>query len=913
MSSTPSYRQKSLLLYAFVATPKKILFSLFFVLISFHLYSQSIVGQIFDEKTGVPVAGSTIKITYSPRTSLIVITDTSGHFAATGLRPGMCHLSISHIGYTPYKKEVQIKDMATDLGAIYIHDTSNVLDEVKITEKIMAMVQKNDTTEYNSGAYKSNPDADAADMVKKMPGIELNGSAVKAQGEAVTKVLIDGKPFFGNDPYAALRNLPAEVIDKVQVYNEKSEQELFTGFSEGNTTKTINIVTKTNKRNGFFGKADAGAGVDDIYGTDVNLNKFNKDERITVTGQSNNINLQNFTNQNVSGPGQALGTAYTDAAGINYVNKLGKSTDISGSYFFNETDNNATNQLQRRYLLSADSGQLYDEHNNTHSTNYSHRFNMRINYIADSANTFLFQPQLSIQKNYRDNTRYGTTQTDSLLNQTLNESAGVGDSYNFSGSLLYRHKFKKKGRTFSVNATGSNNYGKTTTRLNALDQYYGANPQNDTIDQYTPKKLSTWNVAANAAYTEQVNKNSQLQLQYTLTYIPSYAKGTTYDRSYATAAYTLPDTLLSNSFRNHSLLHKVGGSYQVQGKKYVASIGLYYQTTNFTNSQFYPYTYQLSRDFGNLLPVASLQYKLSKTRNLQVNYSTSTSVPSVAQLQQVINNTDPLHLTTGNPALRQPYQNNVTLRYNSTNANHASNFYVSANGSYSQHAITNNAIIAQNDTLIQQNILLPKGAQLTIPVNIDGNWQLNMSSGYGLPLKSIKSNLNITANAGMAHSPVIINGTTSAQNTQNGGINAVLSSNISENIDFTIRSGYTLAASTSALNTSINSLTANASTQGNINIIFWKGFVYNTQFSYQSNMGSAAGYNQDYFLWNMGLGKKFGKKRLADLRIVAYDILNDGKNIQHSISETYIQDTRTNVLHRYFMLLFTYKIRSFKK
>ncbi|MDR3679547.1 MAG: outer membrane beta-barrel protein [Flavipsychrobacter sp.] len=891
-------------------TLKYFSFLLLFALGATCLYGQSIEGKVYNKNLNIPLQGSTVRLTGS--TNFIFISDTGGYFSGS-VPAGNYRISISRTGYAPFKKDITVQNKDVQLGTIFLNDTSTMLDEVKIVEKIMAVVQKNDTTEYNSGAYKSNPDADAADMVKKMPGIELNGSSVKAQGEAVTKVLIDGKPFFGNDPYAALRTLPAEVIDKVQVYNEKSEQELFTGFSEGNTTKTINIITKASKRNGIFGKVDAGAGVDNTYSTDINLNKFDKDQRITVTGQSNNINVQNFTNQSVAGPAQALGTALTNAAGINYINKLGKKLDISGSYFFNETDNNATNQLQRRYLATADSGQLYNESNNAHSTNYSHRFNARVNYVIDSANSLLFQPQLSLQNNNRNNSHTGaTTQADSLLNQTSNTSSGTQRGYNFSGNLLFRHKFKKAGRTFSLNITGSNNYNNSNTTLNALNQYYGNNLINDTLNQLTPSVQNTWNIAANAAYTEQVSKNTQLELQYTATYVPAHSDNNTYNYSYITDAYTLPDTLLSNTFRNRSLLQKAGGSYQVHGKKYTLSLGVYYQSTNFANSQFFPYTYQFSHSFQNLLPTASLQYKLSKTRNLQANYATATSVPGITQLQSVINNTDPLHLTTGNPELRQPYQHNVTLRYNATNTQNASNFYISGNASYTQHFITNSAIIGQNDTLIQQNILLPKGAQLVMPVNVDGNWMINVSSGYGTPIKSIKSNLNVNASAGLNHTPIIINSISSSQTTQNGGLNITLSSNISENIDFTIRSSCFLASSTNALNPNLNSLTVNETTQGNINIIFWKGFVYNTQFNYQNNSGLSAGYNQDYLLWNMSVGKKFGRKRLADIRILAYDILNQGTNIQHSINDLYIQDTHTDVLHRYFMLIFSYKVRSFK-
>jgi len=866
-------------------------------------------GKIYADRSNIALQGSTVRITGSK--TFIFISDTGGYFLTTPLLPGNYKITISHLGYAPYRKDLHLETVDMKLGAIFLTDTGQVLDEVKVVEKIMAIVQKDDTTEYDSKAYKVNPDADAADMAKKMPGIDINGNSIKAQGEQVTKVLIDGKPFFGNDPYASLRNLPADVIAKVQVYNEKSEQEQFTGFSEGNTTKTINIITKTNKRNGIFGKANGGVGLDNTYGLDANLNKFDNNERITITGQSNNTNIQNFTAQTATAT-QAPGTTQTNAAGVNYTNKIGKKLDLSGSYFYNETNSSYINQLQRRYITAADSGQDYSENNSAKNNSYSHRFNSRINFIIDSANTFLFQPQISIQKHNNDNSRYATTTlADSALNQTLNNTQSAQTGLNLSGSLLYRHKFKTKGRTLSVNIIGGNVHNNNNIKLKAFDEYYSS-MLTDTINQQTPVQQNTWNTSTNIAYTEPITKKSQLQLQYTITYIPTHSDNNAYNYSYATGTYTIPDTLLSNSFRNRSLLQKAGGSYQVHGKKLQASVGLYYQTANFSSTQFFPYSYQFTRNFENLLPVAMLQYKLAKTRNLQVNYTTSTFVPSVTQLQGVVNNSNPLHLTTGNPSLVQPYQNNITLRYNATDARKASNFYISASGGYTQHAITNNAIIAQRDTIIQQNILLPAGAQLTTPVNINGNWLINISSGYGIPLNFIRSNLSVSANASLNHIPVLVNGTKNYQDTKTGGTTILLSSNINENIDFTISTTGNLSSSTNTLNTNINSLIFNESTQGNVNIIFWKGFIYNTQFSYQANTGLSAGYDINYLLLNMSIGKKLGKKRIADVRIVAYDILNQATNIQHTITDLYVQDARTNMLHRYFMLAFNYKIRAFK-
>ena len=470
------------------------------------------------------------------------------------------------------------------------------------------MAQKDDTLEFNAGAFKVNPDADAADLVRKMPTIDISGKTISAQGESVTKIVVDGKPFFGNDPYAALKNLPADVIDKVQVYNEKSDQEQFTGFSEGNTTKTINIITKANKKQGIFGKIYGGAGEDEtndaMYGAGLSVNQFSGDRRITLTGQSNNVNIQNFSDNSSSAGGGAGGLSTTNAAGINYSDKWGKKVDISGSYFFNDVNNNIIRETRKTYVIAADSGQVYNEDNPSASQTYSHRFNMRFNYIIDSMNSILLSPQFSYNKNDGNSSRDGNTVQASLpINQTMNTNNTNTTGLNFANNLLYRRKFRKKGRTFSMGFNTGNNSNNGTTMHTAQDVYYASPSLNDTINQQTLQNQSTWNLAGNATYTEPVAKTGLLKLEYNLNYIPAVSERNTNDLSYATNTYSIPDDAYSSDFNSKNITHKAGASYQVHTKKAELSFGLNYQLTELRNVQTQPLYDHLNQDFQNLLPV----------------------------------------------------------------------------------------------------------------------------------------------------------------------------------------------------------------------------------------------------------------------------------------------------------------------
>jgi len=892
----------------------------------------SIEGKVKD-RTNKEVTGASVSLTLSlsegegtARDKPIsgTTTDSGGNFIFKSLKEGKYIISANFTGFETYTDTLVIKNNSLNLGTIVLHESANMLNEVKIIEKILAVVQKDDTTEYNAGAYKVNPDADAADLIKKMPALEVNGKEVKAQGEAVVKVLVDGKPFFGTDPYASLLNLPAEIIDKVQVYNEKSEQEQFTGFSEGNTTKTINIITKADKRNGAFAKVYAGYGDDNTYTSGGNLNVFNGDRRITFTAQSNNVNVQNFGDQNLTGaPSGSVNVAKTNAIGINYSDKWGKKIDISGSYFFNESNNQSLTETRKTFVLPLDSGQVYNDTNKAPNTNYNHRFNLRMNYTIDSMNSVLFQPQLSLQQNNSNSMEHGITeQSGALLNETFNNNTSDKLGYNLSGSLLYRHRFYKKGRTFSLNMSAGNNHNEGTTYHTAQNTYYYDTALNNTLNQQNIQAQNSRSLAANATYTEPVKKSGLLQFQYNLNYLPANSDKNVYDYSNTDNRYSIPDSLLSNTFGSRNTAHKAGGSYQFargpvkedsSRKQYSFSIGVYYQLTQLYDEQTLPYSFSLNRNFGNILPTATFQYKISKTKNLQFTYNTSTHAPSVNQLQNVINNTNPLQLSTGNPDLKQPYQHSITIRYNTTNINLATAFSASITGAITQNNITNQSIIAQNDTIIQQNILLAKGSLLTMPVNINGDRRLNMYMAYGLPLKFIKSHLNLNMNAGISDVPTIINNEMNFQNNKTGGLGISLSSNINENIDFTISSNTSIVSNNNSLNATLNNTYYNQNDKAVLNLIFWKGFVLNTDISFQHNSGLSQGYNQDYVLWNMGFGKKLFKKRQGDLRFVIYDILEQNKNIQYTITDLYIQDMRSNVLTRYYMLVFTYKIRNFKK
>ncbi len=842
------------------------------------------------------------------------ITDSNGFFKVAGLVPGKYVVTVNKPGFTSHIDSVTLVDKNLDLGLIILTPFTHELKEVSVVEKILAMVQKDDTLEFNSGAYKINPDADAADLIKKLPSLAVRNNRITAQGEDVVKILIDGKPFFGNDPYNTLRLLPAGIIAKVQVYNEKSEQEQFTGFSEGQTSKTINIVTKPGKRNGVFGKLYAGTGGDENttrYGTGADINHFNGDTRITATAHSDNLNATNFTDPNPTASG---GSGYTTntAAAINHTDKWGKKTDWNGSYAFDDASNSNQKTLIKNYTIPSSYGQVYRENNTNYARTFTHRVNMGIYTKIDSLNTLNILPQLSFQNSNGNTQRAGNT-TDSLgaLNAATNRSVNHNSSHTINGNLLYGHRFRIKGRSISLNLNANDNATQSTTLLQGSNTYFRSPLLSDTVNQQTIQNQVGSNYSGNITYTNPAGKEGQLKATVDINFMPSKNERNTYNYADATTSYSVKDTLLSNTLTNTTWNSKAGFSYRRHVAKHEISLGLHYQLASLQGNTPTVAGQQFERNYQNILPVTAYKYKFSRNSNIQINYSTYTRAPSVTQLQNVVINADPLHLSTGNPDLVQPYTHNLIMRYNYTSKNAQNSVNCSVGGYYTTNTISTNVIIADKDTLLMQRILLPKGSQLSIPVNTSPSTLLNSNAGYSMPLAKLKCLVNFTLNADYSRIPAIINNVVNYQNRTNGAFSIAINSNISENIDFTVTSNTAVVASNNSLHNQTNATYFNQGGTGTVNLILPHGIVFNTGITYQANYGLSAGYNQNFVVWNLSAGKKLFKKQQGDIRISAFDLLNNNNSIQHTVTETYVQDSRNNILQRYILLTFSYKLRDF--
>ncbi len=882
------------------------------------------------------------------------------------------YLVVSADGYESQRNYVNWRTRPSENGfeikldPIVLLKKKDKIEEVEVKTKLI--VQKGDTTEMNAGNFQVNPDASAEDLVKKMPGVTSSNGQVQAQGEQVKKVLVDGKPFFGDDPNTALKNLPADVISKIQIFDGRSDQSAFTGFDDGNTTKTMNIITKMGFKNGLFGKAFGGYGQSiegsgDVhkYKAGLNVNYFSGDKRITFLSQFNNINEQNFSIDDIMGamggggrggrgggmgggmfggaggmggfnPGQFFvnsqgGINTTNAVGLNYSDKWGKTknVEISASYFLNKTANDNSSSTSRYYITGANSmgGLQYLENDSSLTNNLNHRLNMRVDWKLDSLNRVIIQPRLTIQENNKNNPLFGNTWnpenpllfTNTLNNLTTNGSNGLNGGLN----LNWLHSFQKKGRTLSVTVNPGFN---TQDGLNEIMSNTKLLTSSSSYDTFKLQKINTdkWTqtMSSNIAFTEGLDSNHMLMLGYNLNYnLNQSNRLNNVPVVYGSTVYVL-DTLLSNEFKNGYTSQSVEAKYQFQNYKWNSSVGISGQIAELDGNQVFPRASNVKKVFYSVLPNVSLRYKMGMRKNIRINYRASNNAPSVDQLQEVLNNSNLQQLSIGNAKLDQDFQHNLTMRYFSVNLEKSSNVFFLVNATYTQNYITSLTQIAGNglvDVFLEDStrVKLNPGAQLSRAINMDGYYSLRLFGTYGKPLFKGKLNMNVNGGLNYTQTPSKIkvgNGEERINYAQNPSANVglVFGTNVKK-LDVTIMSTTTLSMvqNTLQMSSDQNYMTQNSQLRLSFNPS--SKWVISSDITHQIYQGFTADLNQTFILWNVGLGKKFGVKSQSEIRLSLIDLLNQNRAISRNVTQAYFEDVRSKVLTRYAMITYTYTLR----
>jgi hypothetical protein len=844
-----------------------------------------------------------------------MISDLDGNFTLDNIKEGEYLMKVQYLGFEDLFRNIQLHG-DLDLGNVMIRETATDLGEVTISARMATGTQKSDTTLYNADAFKTMGDASAQVLVEKLPGVLMVDGALQAQGENITQILVDGKPFFGGDVKTALQNLPAEVILSIEIFDQKSDQALLSGFDDGNRQKTINIITKPNRRKGQFGRITGGYGSDERYLVGASVNAFNEDQRITFTGLTNNINLLDFSSdpnaQDNSNPQN--GVVDTNILGLNFSDEWGEKVKISSSYLFRNRKNVGIESLYREFVTSSQEGQTYFETSRETRTNQDHRFDMRLEYQINEKNRIIFRPRFSAAFDKENSAFIGeSVNLAGPLNRTENTRMANNKDYDIFNRLYYGHKFDKEGRSLTLRLSTANSWNRDNAIRSAENTFFQPTERLEIINQQITRNRNGTSWETGISYTEPVGKNGQLELEYEIGNRVNDSDQLTFDIQSEDLDKLELDTALSNSFGSKYLTQEIELGYQYKLEKLQFQVEGEFQHAKLDNSQIFPAPFELARTFKSFLPTVRFDFQFSEFTNMEIDYDTDVDAPSVQQLQTAIDNLNPLQLRTGNPNLNQSYSNRIRLRLRSRNPETDQSWFVFAQSRIVANTIANSSFIAEEPTELPGGIILEKGSQLFRPVNLDGFQDFRSWVSYGMPLGFIKSNMNVYGGLSYNKRPGQVNSQLSFNNSNRISTGISISSNISDKIDFNVSTRFSWNNINNTLNPALDNKFFNQRTRLNLSWIIWEGLIYRLDLNHQVNSGLSAGFDNNFLLMNMSVGKKIFKNQRGEISLNVYDLLGQNANVRRDVTDIYIEDTETNVLSRYFMLSFSYNLRRFSK
>lgn len=898
----------------------------------------TVSGKLMDTAINKSISGATITVLDKKDSSLVSFTMTGadGSFEIKGLAEGSYRLLMTHVNYHNSNKlfSITATDKNTNIGNVAMNDITKTMAEVEVTAEAPPVTLLNDTIQYNAGSFKVQPNANVEQLLKKLPGVKVEkDGTIKAQGEKVAKVLVDGKEFFGSDPKVATKNLPADAIDKVQVYDKQSDQAQLTGFEDGNYEKTINLKLKKDKKKGMFGKVNAGGGTKERYEGKFNVNSFKGARQFSAIGMGNNTNAEGFSfmdilnftgelsrmqnngggniNINMNGD-QAAGMGMNGGAsnsgintawagGVNYNNIIGTKADLQSNYFYNRFNPRSESHIQRQNFLPG-SFYYYNEDAFTNNLNNSHRLNANLLYQLDTFNSLRIVPSFNYQqtdnrsqRNYKTMSATGQTTNDGFSNARTNNGG-----YNFRNDILWRKKFARKGRTFSLSLQTTLNESDGDGSLSSINNFYNPNGsllRIDTLNQQSETEAALRGYTARAVYTEPVFKRSLLEASLSRSYSKSVSEKITQDYNKQSGKFDLHNNLLSNNYENVYAYTNAGLRLRTQKRKYNYAVGIAFQQADLKGKIISGTTDSLmKKTFTNLLPSARFQYNFTKFKSVSVNYTASTNQPSMSQLQPVPDNSNSLNIREGNPDLKQEFNHTIMGHLNLVNPFKNRNLFFFFNAQFTKNKITNYDVLDQF------------GVKRTKPVNVNGVYNIGGEISYSRPVRFLKGTIELGSSARLARTKQFINTAGNNIKTFSFGPNIRLDMNPTNKLNIAVGAGVDRNRSTYSLQSALNNTYLSQDYNASVDWELPKRFFFSTDFNYIINSQRSAGFNYKVPLWNASISKQMLKFNRGELKFTVRDLLNKNIGISRSSNSNYIEDARVLTLRRFFSLSFTYSL-----
>lgn len=925
-------------------TYRRILFSLLIALLSaWGLSAQqkgnsSLKVRLTDSVSLEPVSYATVYVSKDGTTekAYYAMTDGDGKGEIANIPAGKYVFVAELMGYYRLTHKVELKEGVNDLGEMLMNEDITMLNEVVVTAVGNQVVVKKDTVEYTATLFKTTDNDMLEDLLKKFPGMEVDSDGgITYQGETITKIMIDGKEFFLDDPSLASKNIPAKIINKVKVVNKKSDQAEFTGIDDGEEEKVLDLSVKPGLLESWFGNVAAGGGHDlqtdehaARYQASGMVGRFTEDNQISIIFNGNNTNNRGFGDMGMGGGmrgrgfgGNRGGIMTTWMGGINANMNIGGDRDreLGGNYLYSGMTRDVEERSSRTTFLNDSVSQHTDNNETSYMYSDGHRGGLEIDYKFNDKTSLLFRPSFNYNTSrYDERSEYSTDNTRTgKVNDGISEASSDGISWRTNGRILYRQRIgEKAGRTLSLNVDYSiSNSDYTGTNYSLTNTYADGSPSGtELVNQSYVQREDSYSASADLTYTEPLGKNFFLLGSYRFNWSNSQSEKDTRDILDDGTVSDVLDSTYSSRMQNTFLRHRMQLSFMKQEKNYNLQLGVNAQpSTTITNDDFNPER-NVNYTVWNFAPSARFDYNFSSNEFLRINYNGSTSQPSVTQLMPVPDNSDPLYVTVGNMSLKPEFSNRFNMRYNYTDMESFSTYSVMGGFNFTK------------DDIINASWYNSTGTQYTVPVNSDrptlgGNVMLMTNSQFGksgfslmtFTRGSVTSSLSYTGDNPEAETFEQI------QDYLIGGRTTSMS--LSENITFVFRNDYIetrLGASASYRKAWYEIASqARADTWDNavfaeVNATLPWGMELRTDARYNYYIGYEAGFGEPELMWNAEISQLFLKDKMT-LRFKVYDILNQAKNNYRTTTDNYVEDTYNNTLGQYFMISLVYRFGNFDK
>ena len=909
----------------------------FAVAMGLSAFAGVITGSVFDN-TGEALPGATVTLRAMPDSTLVTgsMTDIDGLFTLENLPVGKYNVRLSMVGLNdqPYNIEIETPRDTVRLDNIVLDENSVLLGEVTVTAIRAAVVAKEDTLEFNAGSYHTSPNATVEDLLKKLPGVEVGtDGSISSGGKSITKILVNGKEYFNDDPQAATKNLTADMIEKVQVIDKKSDLAQLTGVDDGEEETVINLTVKKNMENGWFGTVKAGYGTSGRYEASVNANLFKNGNQVSIIGGANNINEMGFGDT-----GRGRFRDFGGNGGITTSQRLGVNFNVGnedifrvgGNVFYTHSERDSRKYSETQYLFPDSVSYKYGG-NQTLDRGHNIRADFRLQWKPDASNTFDFRPRFSI--NYRnselndtsrlfyEDKRNGGFQD---VNRIKNLQTNKGLSYNIDGDLIYNHNVASHpGRSFSAQFKYSfSNTRQRGTTWSDIEYYLINDETDDDFFRFLDNRQWSNSLEGRLTWTEPLGKASNgnfLNVAYRLSsqwnnadkltywldpdayrelgYLPDF-KNPPYDEPY----FAEQLDSLSNRFRNKFFSQEVQVSYKKVSKKLNLEAGILFSPSMsssenliFSDKNIKP------RWVFNVGPFARIRLKFWEKGSLNINYRARTSQPSMNQLQPVPDVSDPLNIIEGNPNLKPTFTQSLNARFSNYNSERQQSVAAALGGSYALNSIVN--YMTTDPTT---------GGRTTTYRNVNGNLNLNGMVMINQPFTNKRFRYSARVMARYSNIPGYINGdfNRSGNLILSPSVGVTFSNSITQ---ISINPTYTFNMATNTLATQPNRYVHSYGFTGDASVYLPFGLEIGTNINYSYNSGYGQGFARRQALWNANASYSILKDKSLTFSVRVYDILQQRKNISRTVSANMIVDNQYNDLTRYIMFGVAWRFNTFKK